>query len=225
MGEGAKHMQIRAHERLHSPQKGFQRPQTNIKRKTYPPPTREPAQPQGLDLLPMLGTRGRARECLPAGAEHPARFCVLLSSNEKYAVGSFRNRTAEAPGFTFPTYTGAARPSTLPRAPGCGSSRGRAVTAPSQSHRKGKTLRTNSRHVLPPVQDTPGVGHPQGTPRSSEGLHRLECFPCVLLRFSRCVLRDHSPSPYFHWVLAFLVTVEATHTQETTHTHCLLSML
>lgn len=103
-------MQISAHERLHSPQKGFQRPQTNIKRKTYPPPTHEPTQPQGLDLLPVLGTCGRARECLPAGAEHPARFCVLLSSNEKYAVGSFRNRTAEAPGFTFSTYTGAARP-------------------------------------------------------------------------------------------------------------------
>lgn len=163
-------MQISAHGRLHSPQKGFQRPQTNIKRKTYPP-THEPAQPQALDLLPVLGTCGRARECLPAGESTQrasASYSLLMKSMLWDLSVTEQQKHLGSP--SLPTQEPRA-PSTPPRAPGCGSSRGHAVTAPSQSHRKGKTLRTNSRHVLPPVQDAPGVGRPQGTPRPSEGPH------------------------------------------------------
>lgn len=86
-------------------------------------------------------------------------------------------------------------PSTPPRAPGCGSSRGHAVTAPSQSHRKGKTLRTNSRHVLPPVQDAPGVGRPQGTPRPSEGPHHPPSVSHVCSSISPMRIVGPQPQP------------------------------
>lgn len=165
-------MQISAHERLHSPQKGFQRPQTNIKRKTYPPPRpTSPPSPRASTCCQCWAPAGEhGSVCLQGqSTQHASASYSLLMKSTLWDL-SVTEQQKHLGSPSLPTQEPRA-PSTPPRAPGCGSSRGHAVTAPSQSHRKGKTLRTKSRHVLPPVQDAPGVGRPQGTPRPSEGPH------------------------------------------------------